>query len=89
MLTDIRIEKTQNYTRYIASVKPGLPHLINCLTPQCHHIILIGPEGDFTSHELRKALKKGYQPISLGKKILRTETAGIMSAISVNLIHHY
>ena len=83
------IEKTQNYTRYIASVRPGLPHLINCLTPQSHHVILIGPEGDFTSPELRKALKKGYQPISLGKKILRTETAGIMSAISVNLIHHY
>ena len=41
------------------------------------------------NRQARKALKKGYQPIRLGKKILRTETAGIMSAISVNLIHHY
>ena len=67
----------------------GNSFLINCLIPQSHHIILIGPEGDFTSHELRKAMENGYQPISLGKKILRTETAGIMSAVSVNLIHHY
>ena len=86
---DTFIQKTQNYTRHIASVRPGLPHLINCLIPRSHHIILIGPEGDFTSHELEKALENGYQPISLGKKILRTETAGIMSAVSINLINHY
>ena len=86
---DTFIQKTQNFTRYIASVRPGLPHLINCLKPQSHHIILIGPEGDFTSHELVKALENGYQPISLGRKILRTETAGIMSAVSINLINQY
>ena len=86
---DTFIQKTQNFTRYIASVRPGLPHLINCLKPQSYHIILIGPEGDFTALELEKALENGYQPISLGKKILRTETAGIVSAVSINLINHY
>lgn len=86
---DTFMQNTQEDPRYIAAVQPGLPHLITCLMPQSRQIILIGPEGDFTSHELEKALEKGYQPMSLGEKILRTETAGIMSAIAVNLIHHY
>ncbi len=86
---DTFIQNTPKTPRYIASVQPELPHLITCLTPESHQIILIGPEGDFTSHEFGKALEKGYKPISLGEKILRTETAGIMSAMAVNLIHHY
>ena len=86
---DAFIQNTPDDPRYIAVVQPGLPHLITCLIPQTRQIILVGPEGDFASPELENALKKGYQPISLGEKILRTETAGIMSAIAVNLIHHY
>lgn len=39
--------------------------------------ILIGPEGDFTNLEVEKLIQSGYQPITLGKTRLRTETAGI------------
>lgn len=42
--------------------------------------ILIGPEGDFTSEEIQKALNKSYQPVTLGNTRLRTETAGIVAA---------
>jgi 16S rRNA (uracil1498-N3)-methyltransferase len=38
---------------------------------------LIGPEGDFTSREILIAKEKGFQQISLGDKILRTETAAL------------
>ncbi|MDI3534434.1 MAG: rRNA (uracil1498-N3)-methyltransferase [Thermosediminibacterales bacterium] len=42
----------------------------------------IGPEGGFTQNEVDLAMKKGAQPVSLGPRILRTETAGIaLSAI--------
>jgi RNA methyltransferase, RsmE family len=43
-------------------------------------IILIGPEGDFSSKEFIAAIGKGYQPITLGDTRLRTETAGIVAA---------
>jgi len=45
--------------------------------------ILIGPEGDFSSEEIKKALLKDFTPISLGESRLRTETAGL---VSVNLV---
>ena len=38
--------------------------------------IFIGPEGGFDPEEIRLATEAGIQPITLGKRILRTETAG-------------
>ena len=38
--------------------------------------IFIGPEGGFEKEEIELALAKGIVPITLGKRILRTETAG-------------
>lgn len=38
--------------------------------------IFIGPEGGFTEVEVNKAIGSGACPITLGKRILRTETAG-------------
>jgi 16S rRNA (uracil1498-N3)-methyltransferase len=43
-------------------------------------LILIGPEGDFTSDELRLAFEWGCHPVSLGESRLRAETAGIAAA---------
>lgn len=40
-------------------------------------MILIGPEGDFTSNEISLALQHNFTPVSLGKSRLRTETAGV------------
>lgn len=44
--------------------------------------ILIGPEGGFDEEEVREAQQRGFCPVTLGKRILRTETAG-MTALSV------
>jgi 16S rRNA (uracil1498-N3)-methyltransferase len=43
-------------------------------------LMLIGPEGDFSSKEIDLAIDAGFQQISLGEKRLRTETAGMMAA---------
>lgn len=43
-------------------------------------LILIGPEGDFTSSEIEEALQHGFEPVSLGLTRLRTETAGVVAA---------
>jgi len=40
-------------------------------------IMLIGPEGGFSSQEIAEAKTAGFIPISLGKRILRAETAGM------------
>ena len=39
--------------------------------------IFIGPEGGFEKEEVGRAVEAGALPITLGKRILRTETAGI------------
>ena len=44
--------------------------------------VFIGPEGGFERGEIEDAMNKGIRPISLGKRILRTETAG-MTTLSV------
>lgn len=44
--------------------------------------IMIGPEGGFEKEEVSYALEHGIMPITLGKRILRTETAG-MSVLSI------
>lgn len=40
-------------------------------------LIIIGPEGGFTPKEIKEAEEAGCQSISLGKRILRTETAAM------------
>lgn len=47
------------------------------ITSNKSHLILIGPEGDFSKDEIELALSLNYQPISLGDNRLRTETAGL------------
>ena len=44
--------------------------------------VFIGPEGGFTEEEVEYARNAGITPISLGKRILRTETAG-MTVMSI------
>ena len=49
--------------------------------------VFIGPEGGFDESEIKLALEHGVRPVSLGKRILRTETAGlaIISALMMKL----
>ena len=42
--------------------------------------VLAGPEGSFTDQEVELAIRGGFQPLDLGKRILRTETACIAAA---------
>ncbi len=44
--------------------------------------IVIGPEGGITPEEIQELTARGSEPVTLGKRILRTETAGI-AALSV------
>jgi len=50
--------------------------IINNVQPGQRIAIFIGPEGGFEETEIQEALNNGIEPITLGKRILRTETAG-------------
>ena len=50
--------------------------LIGGLKPGQDIAIFIGPEGGFEESEIQTALENGIEPITLGRRILRTETAG-------------
>ncbi len=43
-------------------------------------LMVVGPEGGFSPEEAKMALDKGFEEISLGKRILRAETASLYLA---------
>jgi 16S rRNA (uracil1498-N3)-methyltransferase len=45
--------------------------------------LFIGPEGGFTAREIDQARRYGLTPVSLGPRILRAETAGLVAAVMV------
>lgn len=64
--------------------KPAL-HLKSHAPFDDGNLLLIGPEGDFTSEEVAKAIKEGFKPVSLGEARLRTETAALFGLSVMNL----
>ena len=48
--------------------------------------VMFGPEGGFAEDEIRLAVQAGIEPVTLGRRILRTETAG-MAVLSWLMYH--
>lgn len=70
---------------------PQTALLSKLLKPQgatpSHITILIGPEGDFTPDETTQAQQFGFIPSSLGKAILRTETAALYACMAAKIVY--
>ena len=45
--------------------------------------LFVGPEGGLTTNEMQAAVQYGAQPVSLGPRILRAETAGLVAASAI------
>lgn len=60
--------------------------IIEGLKPGEDIAVFIGPEGGFDKEEIEEAVGQGIIPITLGKRILRTETAG-MTILSILMYH--
>lgn len=74
--------------KFIAHCYEGeKPLLKNVLKAGEDALVLIGPEGDFSEEEVRKAIERGFVPISLGKSRLRTETAALVACHTLNLLN--
>jgi len=77
--------------RYICEARGNLPHLQTVIhqTPSLRTgfqdamtseiIIATGPEGGWTQKELESAIAAGFQPVSLGRRILRAMTAPMVA----------
>ncbi|MDA0196842.1 MAG: 16S rRNA (uracil(1498)-N(3))-methyltransferase [Bacteroidetes bacterium] len=74
-----------NEGKYIAYVNADSSlHLLQASKGFQEHLILIGPEGDFTDEEVKLAININFKPVSLGLNTLRTETAGIVACTLLN-----
>ena len=60
--------------------------VLSSITLNSKICVLIGPEGGFDQKEIDRLTEKGCKIISLGKRILRTETAAI-TALSMLMLH--
>jgi 16S rRNA (uracil1498-N3)-methyltransferase len=61
--------------RKVCTARGDSPHLMRSIDPKLPISIAIGPEGGWTDRELQQSIDLGWQPISLGKRVLRTITA--------------
>ena len=72
--------------KFIAHCEPGnKTNLKDIVVPGKDTLVMIGPEGDFSSTEIELALKAGFRPVSLGPSRLRTETAALVAVHIMNL----
>ncbi len=60
--------------------------IIEAIKPGQSIAVFIGPEGGFEKEEVEQALGCGARAVTLGRRILRTETAGL-TALSVLMFH--
>lgn len=81
------LSSEKNYG-YICEARGNFPHLLSCLqntvkipsnSEQTTITIATGPEGGWTPAEVESACAAGFQPVSLGKRILRAVTAPIVA----------
>lgn len=85
---DSFIENATEGGKYIAHCEDGQKnHLFHQVKPSESVLVLIGPEGDFSPAEIRKAIDCGFAEISLGESRLRTETAGMVATQIVQLVN--
>jgi 16S rRNA (uracil1498-N3)-methyltransferase len=74
--------------KYIAHLEEGNRNKLQSVAGNMkQYLVLIGPEGDFTTAEIALASQNDFLPITLGTSRLRTETAGIAACHILNLIN--
>jgi 16S rRNA (uracil1498-N3)-methyltransferase len=85
-----------SFIDFIDKEYSGEKHIAHCLNQKKHkitkaeyssHLILIGPEGDFSENEISLAINKKFKPTTLGNSRLRTETAGVVATQTFNLLY--
>lgn len=74
------IQTASQQQKLIAHCEDDQKNALNTIPPADSSLILIGPEGDFTTAEIADAIHHEFVPVALGNTRLRTETAGMVAA---------
>lgn len=88
-----------SYDNFMEREHKGLLFIAHCekdekmdlkrrVAPDKDITILIGPEGDFSTSEIKQAYGKKFWPVSLGSNRLRTETAALVACTIVTTINN-
>jgi 16S rRNA (uracil1498-N3)-methyltransferase len=79
-------EQDPSLQAVLLDTEPGLPPL-GQLDPGPRLLLVVGPEGGFSAREREAAAAAGFLAASLGRGVLRTETAGIAALAIVRHLH--
>lgn len=61
------------------TLDPRAQHKLTDLPATGHYRLLIGPEGGFTETEVQESIEAGFVGVTLGPRILRTETTALVT----------
>ena len=92
------INEMTDFSRFISAAHEGHKMIAHCADndkrlikdiykPGSSALVLIGPEGDFSSEEISAAIAAGFEPVSLGNSRLRTETAALAACHTIHIIN--
>ncbi len=95
-----QLQVVQNLPLWLSSLNPHDNALRLMLTPRSDQTILsvlkrctpqaltllIGPEGGLSDAEEEQAKRAGFVPVTMGQRILRTETAGIVALATIHTV---
>ncbi|AUB36476.1 rsmE, 16S rRNA [Nostoc flagelliforme CCNUN1] len=74
------VTANQTSHRYVCEARGEYPHLNKVLNSISDEIVIAtGPEGGWTTQEIENAIAFGFQPVSLGRRILRAVTAPVVA----------
>lgn len=90
------LEEPEKFSFFIQHASGGQKFIAHCEDKESNRqlsafrpfdspMILIGPEGDFTTDEIEAAYQHNFVPVALGYTRLRTETAGVVAATILKL----
>lgn len=69
------------------TLAPVAQQSIRTIAPAQHPILLLaGPEGGLSEIEIQRAQTSGFLPVTLGPRILRTETAGVAALAAIQAL---
>lgn len=74
----------ENEARLLLSPAADLP--LKEVQPPARMLLLIGPEGGLSPAEIRLAQSRGFLPVRLGPRVLRTETAALAALSAIQAL---
>ena len=94
-----KVNEIVSFKNFVIASKEQETYIAHCKESQKENLdtilfkgtsqtIMIGPEGDFSSREIKEAVMAGILAVSIGAQRFRTETAGLFACHTIFLKQH-